>query len=161
MELIWPERLPKPFYDGYGYAPVSPFIRTQMDSGRARHRRRFRSVATKINVTWKIRREDMKDFRFFIFDLVGGAGWGFFKTPLLFDGDQCKLMKARFTNSDVPFNASNEQNKHFIVTAELEVFELDLISSGDYYTRNPDQFGFLIGNRLHVHVNQTMPSWNL
>lgn len=160
MELIWPARLPKPFYDGYGYSPVNPFIRTQMDSGRARHRRRSRVVKTKLTVTWKIPREDMKDFRFFVFEKIGGAGWGFFQTPLLFDGNQCKLMKARFTNAETPFNASNEQNRHFIVTAELEVFELDLISSDDFYTRNPDQLGILVGDKLYKHVNITMPGWN-
>lgn len=160
MELIWPERLPKPFYDGYSFAPVNPFIRTQMDSGRARHRRRSRVVKTKVNVTWKIPREDMKDFRFFIFDLVGGAGWGFFKTPLLFDGDQCKLMKARFTNAENPFNAGNEQNRQFIVTAELEVFELDLISEDDFYARNPDQLMLFAGNRLHHLLHVTMPDYH-
>lgn len=161
MELIWPERLPKPFYDGYGFAPVSPFIRTQMDSGAARHRRRSRVVKTKITVSWKIPREDMKDFMYFVFELVGGAGWGFFQTPLLLAGNQCKLMKARFTNAETPFNASNEQNMHFIVSAELEVFELDLISKNDFFVRNPDQFGHFIGDRLHIHLNQTMPGWDL
>lgn len=160
MELIWPERLPTPFHDGYNYAPVSPFIRTPMDSGHARHRRRSRVVKTKINVSWKIPREDMKDFRYFVFELVGGSGWGFFQTPLLFDGDQCKMMKARFLDAETPFSVANEENMVLVVTAAVEVYELHLISQDDYYARNPDQLMLFGGNRLHHLLHVTMPGYH-
>ncbi len=154
----WPKKLPCPFYNGYSYSPVNPFIRTQMDSGRARHRRRFKTVATKVSVTWKIPKADMADFRYFVFELVGAdSGWGFFLTPLLFD-DAVKPMKARFSNPETPFTVTPEQNTLFIVTAELEVMELNLIKEDLFFERNPDVFDQAI-NPLHELINDEMPDY--
>ncbi|GGZ83353.1 hypothetical protein GCM10007161_13590 [Ignatzschineria indica] len=151
----WPERLPCPFME-YSYAPSNAFYRTKMESGRARHRRRSKSITTKVQVKWKIPRVDMKDFRFFVFELVGAdAGWGFFLTPLLFD-DEVKDMKARFTNPDNPFSVTNEENVLYIVTAELEVMELNLMQEHEFFERNADVFERAI-DPLHELINEDMP----
>lgn len=151
----WPERLPKPSVE-YSYAPKNAFYRTQMEGGRARHRRRGKSIATRVNVKWKIPRDDMKDFRFFIFELVGAdSGWGFFLTPLLFD-DEVKSMKARFVNSDEPFSVENEDNVIHTVSAELEVMELNLMKEANFFERNPDVFETTL-NPLHELINEDMP----
>lgn len=51
-EITYPDGLPCAIRDGYDLSHVQPFIRTEMDSGRARQRRRFSSVPTMANVSW-------------------------------------------------------------------------------------------------------------
>lgn len=44
--LAWPEGLPMPLRDGYGFTPYNNILRTEMDSGRARQRLDFDDVPT-------------------------------------------------------------------------------------------------------------------
>lgn len=152
----WPEKLPLPMKE-YSYSPKNAFYRTQMESGESRHRRRSKRIKTVVNVQWKIERKDMKDFRFFVFEIIGAdAGWGYFLTPLLFD-DEVKQMKVRFINPDEPFTVSNEGNVLHVVTAQLEVYDLDLMKEHEFFERNPDVFETAI-DPLHVLINEDMPS---
>ena len=48
----FPPELPRPLQSGYGLQHVSPFIRTEMQSGRARQRRTFTNVPSSVSVTW-------------------------------------------------------------------------------------------------------------
>ena len=48
-----PDTLPPPVVTGYSYRRKEQFIRTDMDSGLARQRRRFQIVPTHVNVTWR------------------------------------------------------------------------------------------------------------
>ena len=50
--IAYPEGLPEPQRDGYGFQAVSPLARSEMQSGRTRQRRRFTSVPTVATVTW-------------------------------------------------------------------------------------------------------------
>lgn len=50
-DIIYPdEYLPMPLMDGYGFKPISPLLRTEMTSGRARQRRRYTSRPTQASV---------------------------------------------------------------------------------------------------------------
>lgn len=148
----WPEKLPLPMKT-YSYAPKNAFYRTQMEGGEARHRRRSKRIKTVVDVQWKIPRDDMADFRFFVFELVGAdAGWGYFLTPLLFDSE-VKDMKARFVNAEEPFKVANEENVVHVVTAQLEVYDLDLITENDFYKRNPIKDYSIID----IAVNELLP----
>lgn len=44
--LAWPEGLPLPLRDGYGFTPYNNILRTEMDSGRARQRLDFEDGPT-------------------------------------------------------------------------------------------------------------------
>lgn len=44
--------LPLPQQDGYGFKPISPLLRTEMTSGRARQRRQYTSTPTQASVNW-------------------------------------------------------------------------------------------------------------
>lgn len=137
MEFVWPDRLPCPSVD-FEYAPNSPFIRTQMDYG-ARHRPRFKRFSERFRVNYLIKRNDMKDFRYFVYEIIGKQNyWGWFQTPLMVD-DELKMMRARFVNANQPFTVINKGNVIWEVSAELECFELNLISELDYFDRNIDQ----------------------
>ena len=50
--IAYPENLPTPQRDGYGFQAVSPMASSELQSGRTRQRRRFTSVPTVATVTW-------------------------------------------------------------------------------------------------------------
>jgi hypothetical protein len=84
--ITWPSTLPLPTVEGYNVQPGDALIRTEMDSGLARHRRRFTDVPTKIAVRWIMRRDQYAIFEgwyrwhakeganFFTITLLGGLG---------------------------------------------------------------------------------------
>ena len=142
--------------DGYTYSPVQPFARTQMDSGLAKHRRRFKTIPTKINVSWMVKKELMSSFRYFYYEL---ARWDWFYTRIIFD-DEIKPMKARFTNGETPFVVENVGNVCYKVSAEIEVMEADVISEYDYLMRDENGVMRDLLNPLHQRVNVEMPVWD-
>ena len=52
MNITWPTTLPLPSVEGYGLTPQEAVLRTDMESGPARQRRRFRQTPTRITVRW-------------------------------------------------------------------------------------------------------------
>ncbi|HEM0058985.1 TPA: hypothetical protein U0S23_004968, partial [Escherichia coli] len=60
--LNWPETLPLPLSDGYAASPVSPVIRTELDSGRAIMRRRYVSTPVRLTVSWLLDDEQAATF---------------------------------------------------------------------------------------------------
>lgn len=78
---VWPAVLPAPRLDNYSYQAVSPFTRSNMDSGSARQRRRFVSTPTQVTVGWRLTTDQLRVFEDFLADdLGGGALW--FQLPL-------------------------------------------------------------------------------
>ena len=119
----FPDILPCPFINGYSYSKKNAFIRTQMDSGRARHRRRYKTVADHVNVTWIMDNEQLSIFEgFFNYETCYGAGW--FITGLG-NGLGINCVKARFTNPETPYQVNHINNSAlWSVTAMLETFEM-------------------------------------
>lgn len=52
MTTKFPDLLPLPLVEEYSITPNEAIIRTQMESGTARQRRRFDSVPSRITVKW-------------------------------------------------------------------------------------------------------------
>ena len=74
--LQFPANLPAPLLSGYGLKQQSNLLRTKMDSGHARVRRRFKSVPTIMTATWRCKNTDASAFEgFVIHALQGGAAW--------------------------------------------------------------------------------------
>ncbi|ENF0685190.1 TPA: hypothetical protein ACRMX2_003751 [Pseudomonas aeruginosa] len=70
-----------PLREGYGFNPVSPLARTELQSGRARQRRRFTSVPTMASVRWRLTDTEAMLFEAWFRDqLVDGSQW--FECPL-------------------------------------------------------------------------------
>ena len=77
----YPAELPPPELDGYRLQPVSPFVRTELASGRARQRRRFTSTPTMIPVSWLLSLIEFELFEaWFRHTITDGADW--FTGPL-------------------------------------------------------------------------------
>lgn len=81
MAIEYPSQLPTPQRDGYGLQHVSPLMRTEMASGRARQRRRFTSVPTMVRFNWLMEQGQAQLFEvWFKHTLSDGAAW--FELPL-------------------------------------------------------------------------------
>lgn len=96
MAIEYPKGLPLPLREGYGLNHVSPFVRTEMQSGRARQRRRFTSVPSMVSVSWLANNAQAQLFEsWFQHALNDGAEW--FQCPLQTPLG-LKQCEARFTD---------------------------------------------------------------
>lgn len=116
---VFPVTLPKPSMRQYSLTPVNNVIRTEMESGPARTRRRYISVPTDVSVVWTLTRAELEAFQSFYREAIyDGAGW--FLMPVVM-GDGEALRKSRFKQ---PYEAATVANEHvWRVTATLEVLE--------------------------------------
>ena len=124
--LTYPEGLPLPLREGYGFTPVSPVSSMQMASGRSRRRRVFRSVPTMVSASWLCSAEQARLFE-------GWCKWGInwidwflcpIKTPL-----GLQLTRVRFT--DIYQGPELVGVNHWRYTATLELFELPIINEAE------------------------------
>ena len=125
--LTYPEGLPLPLREGYGFTPVSPVSSMQMASGRSRRRRVFLNVPTMVSVSGLCTAEQAKLFE-------GWCKWGInwidwflcpIKSPL-----GLQLTRVRFT--DIYQGPELVGVNHWRYTATLELFELPIIDEAEF-----------------------------
>jgi hypothetical protein len=93
----YPVGLPLPVQQGYALQHVSPMVRTEMQSGRARQRRAFTSVPSMVSVSWIFRTQtEAQLFEGWFRDDLGagdGANWFSMKlqTPLGIMDYECRF----------------------------------------------------------------------
>lgn len=117
----WPATLPRPLVTGYQLAPADPVIRSDMEVGAARARRRSAARNDQVAVTWHFTAAEMAVFRAWFDDdsagAAGGAAW--------FSGIDLALGTTGLVSSEVRFTgvwqASAEPGLNWSVTARLEV----------------------------------------
>ncbi|WP_244322572.1 hypothetical protein [Pseudomonas luteola] len=79
--ITYPKELPRPLMDGYDFKAVSPIVRSELQSGRARQRRAFTSVPTSVTVKWLMNQSQAQYFEAWWEEiLVSGTQW--FECPL-------------------------------------------------------------------------------
>lgn len=61
----WPSTLPAAQAQGYAFGPVDPVIRTDMEAGKPRARRRFTAMPTVIQVSWRFTQAQLGEFETF------------------------------------------------------------------------------------------------
>lgn len=114
----WPTTLPPPSTD-YGLNPVDQAVRTEMDSGSSRTRRRTRARNDKVKVAWEMSDAQLKTFRDWFDDdagAAGGAAW--FNVNLLVGNSGFTAVEAKFSG---PFTTQYVPHMRWNVAAELEV----------------------------------------
>lgn len=123
MPVTWPTTLPLPSVEGYGVNPGEAILRTEMEAGPARQRRRFTQVPSRITVRWLFRREQFALFEawyrwqakeggeWFLIDLLGGLG--------------LVEHEARFTRQ---FESRLKNALLWEVTSELEIRERPVLT---------------------------------
>ena len=151
----FPSQLPRPLQSGYGLQHVSPFIRTEMQSGRARQRRTFTNVPSSVSVTWFFTSpSECALFEGWFRDAGGagdGANWFDIKiqTPLGDEDERLCSFAAMYQGPTlVAYNK-------WQVTATLKVRERPLIAE-DWAIIMPDYI--LLADILDYAINREWPS---
>lgn len=74
--IDFPSLLPTPLRSGYGLQHVSPMMRSELQSGRARQRRRYTSVPSMASVSWLLSDDQAMAFEAWFRDAtVDGTDW--------------------------------------------------------------------------------------
>ena len=126
----YPTALPVPLREGYGLRHVSPLMRTKMQSGRERQRRRFTSVPSMVPVAFLLTEHQAQLFEaWYRVGITDGADW--FKCPLKTSLDESGIVswyEVRFT--DV-YKGPELVGLDWRITAELEIRERQTLSESD------------------------------
>lgn len=113
----FPTTLPNVSMTGYGFQPGKSTIRTEMETGLARVRRRFIGAPTEVKVMWKLSREELGIFeKFYEEDAQAGAAWFYIN---LVNGTGESQYLARFKEEYSAMAAHREHS--WEVSATLEV----------------------------------------
>ena len=151
MPNRWPDKLPLPSTEGYGIAPGEAILRTEMEAGPARQRRRFTQVPSRIAVRWLMRAEQFALFEaWYRYTAEEGGAW--FEIDLL-GGLGLVPQEALFTRQ---FEARPYRGRLWEVVSELEIrARLTLSESGLAILLTEDVPG--LAGALHALVHETLP----
>lgn len=155
MQIAWPETLPLPTVAGYGIQPGDSILRTEMEAGLARQRRRFTDVPTKVSVRWIMRRDQYAIFEgWYRWHAKEGANW--FAITLL-GGLGLLEQEARFTRQFSSRLLAG--GTLWEVTSELEIRERPVLDEGllNLLLSEDAQGIITVSNNLYVLVHQTLP----
>ena len=155
MTEVWPERLPLPTIEGYGIRPGEAILRTEMEAGPARQRRRFTNTPSRITVRWVMSAEQFQLFEaWYRWAAAEGGAW--FEMDLL-GGLGLLPQEARFTRQ---FDARPWRGLLWEVTSELEVRARPTLSDGGLaLVLAEDIDGLNAGiEALHTLVHETLPA---
>lgn len=123
--------LPLPLKESYTIKPKSGVIKSQMESGFAKHRRVTTASPTLITLKWSFTYSQFATFQAWVmYDAKNGAEW--FDISLL-AGLGMIIHKARFTDSDGVYTAAiNKGTNKWDVSANVEVQYQPVLSLGSY-----------------------------
>ena len=155
MQITWPSTLPLPTVQGYGVQPGEAILRTEMEAGLARQRRRFTDVPTKVSVRWIMRRDQYAIFEgWYRWHAREGASW--FAITLL-GGLGLLEQEARFTRQFSSRLLAG--GTLWEITSELEIRERPVLDEGLLnLLLSEDAQGIIIaGENLHILVHQILP----
>lgn len=142
--------LPLPLMEGYGLKPVSPLLRTELVTGRARQRRQYISTPTQATVKWTFKTDgESQLFEAWFRDVIkDGSLWFQMKlhTPLGLEYRKCRFVDIYEGPTLIP-------PKYFQFSATLELYERPILPVG--FGEYPD----LVVNSglLDIAVNQEWP----
>lgn len=116
----WPSTLPKPAISGYQVAPVDQTVRSDMEVGAARVRRRTAARNDQVTASWMLTDTQMSAFRTWFDDptqAAGGSAW-FDGLSLPIGTGGSAACTCRFIG---PFTAALADKLAWKVTAKLEI----------------------------------------
>lgn len=155
-DITWPQTLPLPTVQGYVVQPGDSILRTEMEAGLARQRRRFTDVPTKVSVRWIMRRDQYAIFEgWYRWHAKEGANW--FAITLL-GGLGLLEQEARFTRQFSSRLLAG--GTLWEVTSELEIRERPVLDEGllNLLLSEDAQGIITAADGLHILVHQTMPA---
>lgn len=152
--IAWPDTLPLPTVEGYGIWPGDAILRTEMDAGPARQRRRFTQVPSRVSVRWIMRRDQFALFEaWYRWQAKEGGAWFAIK---LLGGLGLLTQEARFTRQ---FQAQLLGGTLWEIRSELEIRERPVLDEDllNLLLSEEAQGILTVSNGLHILVHQTLP----
>lgn len=153
MTIKFPEILPYPTVESYSIRPDEAIIRTDMESGPARQRRRYTQTPSKITVRWIMSPEQFCLFEAW-YKYYGKEGAEWFSINLL-GGIGLTEQDARFTQQ---FEASLIAGRLWQITSELEIRDRPTISeeATGVISEIDLQSLELLSSKLHILVHLSL-----
>lgn len=117
--MNYPSELPAALQQGHSVQTVSPLLRSQLASGRARQRRRFTSVPQTVQLEWVLTNGQAQLLElWFRYGIEDGASWHDMPVKT---ARGCQLERVRFT--DIYSGPTMISPTLLRYTAEVEIFE--------------------------------------
>lgn len=151
--IEFPTELPRPSQD-YSVGIENSSLRTKMDSGRIRQRRRFTNSQNFISVKWDLTDEEFQLFESFAFHaLDGGTSW--FQTEILTGGG---IVTHNVRIQEGKYKASYKGFMGWVVTATLDVEQINRLTADQTFLAVYGEEGVAtIHGEVHTIVNETLP----
>lgn len=153
--ITFPKRLPYPTVESYSIRPDEAIIRTDMEAGPARQRRRYTQTPSKIAVKWIMSPEQFCLFEaWYKYYAKEGAEW--FVITLL-GGIGLTEQEARFTQQ---FESSITAGRLWQIITELEIRDRPTITEDATLIIMDSDFQKLelSVDRLHILVHKSCPN---
>lgn len=157
---LWPQQtFPNPTVDFSGGIKTS-VIRTKMDTGRIRQRRRFTSDVRTCKVSWELKDDEFAMFQaVHKYKLSDGADWFTIELP---QGDSLQPYRARFSSDGYTYDHRPILNWKVSATLEIEDASLPmseevldtLLQLGDLSSLEN------VAEELHEFIHNTYPTQN-
>jgi len=111
--------------------PGQAFLRTTMDAGPARQRRRFSTTPTSVPVSFKVSQDQLATFEaWHHYEISDGAGWF---TVTLANGKGLVSCEAHFSG---PYKAAPESSiLRWVISGTLEVRSMPILTEAELATR--------------------------
>jgi len=150
---VWPETLPPPRVEGYSFSPRPSLLRTEMETGAARHRLRSLTAHYQVQAEWRFSQDG-----FAIFDawwaLNTRMGEQWFVLPLAVPLE-VQAVEARFL---APWQAELLPAQRWRVAAQLEIRDLQRLTADELAVASVyGNAAMALGERLHHWLHEQMP----
>lgn len=164
VTVAWPDTLPLPTFEGYGIEPQDSILRTEMESGPARQRRRYTQTPTRIPARWRFTAWEFALFESW-FKYKAKEGGEYFSINLL-GGLGMVSHEARFVGRGSspyraqPMRGGPGDGARWIVTSALEIRERPTLSEEALEVALVEDIPGLISaiDSMDVLVNTTLPA---
>ena len=149
---LWPETLPPPRVEGYSLSPRPSLLRTEMETGAARHRLRSLTAHYQVQAEWRF-----SEFQFAVFDawwaLNTRLGEQWFVLPLAVPLD-VQAVEARFL---APWQAELQPARRWRVAAQLEIRNLQRLTAEELEAASVyGDAEMTLADRLHRWLHEQM-----
>ena len=149
---VWPETLPPPRVERYSLSPRPSLLRTEMETGAARHRLRSLTAHYQVQAEWRF-----SEFQFAVFDawwaLNTRLGEQWFVLPLAVPLD-VQAVEARFL---APWQAELQPARRWRVAAQLEIRNLQRLTAEELEAASVyGDAEMVLADRLHRWLHEQM-----
>ena len=158
MTINFPKTLPYPTVQGYAIKPGEAIVRTEMEAGPARQRRRYTQTPSRITVQWLMTAMQFSLFEaWYKYHAKEGAEWF---VIILLGGLGLIEQEARFTQQ---FTAQLQNGTLWAITSELEIRDrptlqedsLAVLLENDFekLLLSTEKWRHYVNKTLHTHLN--------